>query len=118
MFVWWHFIVFLQAVNRLFVITCRTLGADFKRGLAVGSSENPFFFACGKNNKLHTHRRYFKITSSTSTRVCRLSGDVKTHAKPRGGDVTCKRKDMLDNQKPEKKQKWLIIGKGSTTTVN
>lgn len=41
----------------------------------------------------------------------------RTLEKPRGGDVTTKRKNTLTNQKPGEKQKWCITKNGSTTTM-
>lgn len=45
--------------------------------------------------------KYFKSISSTSNRIYRLSGSVKHAPKPRGGNITSKRKDTLANPEPD-----------------
>lgn len=39
------------------------------------------------------------------------------HAKTRGDDITSKSTDTSANQKPEKRHKWHMAGKGSATTA-
>lgn len=41
----------------------------------------------------------------------------QAHAKPRGDHIISKRKDILVNQTPEEKQKWLMSRNGLTETT-
>lgn len=41
----------------------------------------------------------------------------QAHAKPRGDYIISKHKDILANQKPKEKQKWLMSRNGLTETT-